>query len=251
MLEQLFELGLYPDEAKVYLACLELGEAYVSTIAKRAKVHRVTCYHTLDNLVKKGLISMTAKHKTKAYKAESPDLIVKKQAEKLVTAKRLLPELKALILHQAFKPNIRLVEGEEGIKSIFEETLETAEEIVGYTSVDKLIALFSEYFYYYGEERQKHKIRSRHLSPYTAYSKRFLSTYFPHDQKGEIAEILYVDPKQFQFENEVYVYGNKVATFSLEKDELLGVVIESPLIAKTHRSIFNLSWLGAKHSIFE
>lgn len=245
MLQQLIELGLYEDEAKVYLACLELGGGYVSAIAKRAQVHRVTCYHTLDNLVKKGLLSFTTQHNTKVYKPEAPDLIVKKQAEKLVAAKRILPELKALLINQSFKPNIRFVEGKEGIKSILEETLNTAEEIVGYTNVDKLVALFPEYLYYYSEERQKRKIRSRHLSPYTKLSKTFLSTYFPHDKKREIAEILYVDPKEFEFENEVYVYGNKVATLSLEKNELIGVVTESPIIAKTHRSIFNLSWLGA------
>jgi sugar-specific transcriptional regulator TrmB len=244
-IQQLLELGLYEDEAKVYLACLSLGGGYVSALAKRAGVHRVTCYHTLDNLVKKGLLEVTTHHNTKIYKPLDPDSLVKKQAEKLLNAKRLLPELKALLPHQPFKPSVRFVEGKEGIKNIFDETLNTAEEIVGYTNVDKLVQLFPEYLYYYAEERQKRKIRSRHLSPYTNLAKTFLSTYYPSDTGREIAQILYVDPHEFEFEDEVYIYGNHVATLSLDKNELMGVVIESPTIAKTHRGIFNLSWLGA------
>lgn len=244
-LEHLLDLGLYEDEAKVYLACLELGGGYVSSIAKRARVHRVTCYHTLENLIKKGLVSVSTGHGAKVFSPENPEFLVKKQAEKLLSAERLLPELKALMREQAFKPNIRFIEGIEGIKSILEETLATADEIVGYSNTDLLVKLFPEYLHYYAEERQKRRIRSRFLSPYSGNSKTFLPTYYTKDPKREIAEILYVDPNEFSFENELYIYGNSVATLSLNKNELIGVVTESPIIAKTHRSIFNLSWLGA------
>ncbi len=245
MINELNTLGLYEDEARVYLACLELGGGYVSSIAKRAKVHRVTCYHTLENLIKKGLISVSSEHKTRFFQAMNPETIVKKQAEKLQLAERLLPELKALVGNQSFKPNIRFVEGIEGIKSVLEETLNTADEIVGYSNTELLVQLFPEYLHYYSEQRQKRRIRSRFLSPFNPSSKSFLNTYYPKDTKREIAEILYVDPHEFPFENEVYIYGNNVATLSLNKNELIGVVTESPIIAKTHRSIFNLSWLGA------
>lgn len=245
MLDLLQRLGLYEDEAKVYLALLELGKGYASSVAKHAKVHRVTTYHTLDNLVKKGLISVSEEHKTKVYRVENPDKIVKKQAEKLQIAERILPDLKALMVDQPFKPSIKFIEGLEGIKGVLEETLESGDEILGYSNVDNLTKLLQEYLYYYAEERQKRKVRSRMLSPYTKVARTFLSTYFPDDLRREIAEILYVDPNEFHFENEVYIYGNKVATLSLNPKELIGVVVESPLFAETHRSIFNLSWLGA------
>ena len=47
------QLGLNKEEAKIYLAVLELGGSYVSVIAKKAKVHRVACYYTLEKLTKK------------------------------------------------------------------------------------------------------------------------------------------------------------------------------------------------------
>ena len=245
MRELLEKLGLYEDEALVYLALLELGKGYVSSIAKHAKVHRVTTYHTLDNLIKKGLVSFSEEHKTKVYRVENPEKLVKRQAEQLQIAERLLPDLKALMTIQPAKPSIRFIEGLEGIKGVFEETLETGDEILGYSNVDHLVALMQDYLHYYARERQKRKVRSRMLSPYTELAKTFLSTYFPEDTRRDIAEILYVDPNEFHFENEVYIYGNKVATISLNAKELIGVVVESPHFAETHRSIFNLSWLGA------
>lgn len=245
MRDLLEKLGLYEDEAKVYVAILELGKGYVSSIAKHAGVHRVTTYHTLENLVKKGLVSLSKEHKTSVYRAENPEKLVKKQVEKLQIAEKLLPELKGLMTVQAAKPTIRFIEGVEGIKGIFEETLETNDEILGYTNIDNLTALLKDYLYYYARERCKKKIHSRFLSPYSALARTFLATYFADDLKREIAEILYIDPTEFHFENEVYIYGNKVATFSPNPKELIGVIIESPLFSETHRSIFNLSWLGA------
>ena len=36
-----------------------------------------------------------------------------------------------------------------------------------------------------------------------------------------------------------------IATISFDKDELMGVIMESKSNAETNRSIFNLAWLGA------
>lgn len=249
MIELLNQLGLYKDEAKVYLACLKLGKAYASAIAKRAGVHRVTCYNILENLSKKGLVTISNEHKTKVYQAENPETLVKKQAQKLQIAEKLLPDLKAISSNQATKPTIKFIEGKEGIKNVIEDTLNTSDEILGYSNIENLVGLFKDYLHYYAEERQKRKIRSRFLSPYCKLAETFLSTYFPNDHKREFAEILYIDPKEFLFENEVYIYGDKVATLSLNKNELIGVVVDSPIMAQTHRSIFNLSWLGATRFI--
>ena len=58
---ELQDLGLTEEESRTYLALLKLGRGYVSVIAKQAQVARVNCYHLLDNLVHKGLASVSAK----------------------------------------------------------------------------------------------------------------------------------------------------------------------------------------------
>ena len=72
LVSDLEQLGLSEEEAKVYLAVLELGGSYVSAIAKKAGIHRVSCYHTLDNLKKKGVISSFTKDNIKYFSVDSP-----------------------------------------------------------------------------------------------------------------------------------------------------------------------------------
>jgi sugar-specific transcriptional regulator TrmB len=54
MLKQiLLDYGFTDKEADIYLTCLELGNAPVSSIARLLKDNRVTVYSILKNLVKK------------------------------------------------------------------------------------------------------------------------------------------------------------------------------------------------------
>jgi sugar-specific transcriptional regulator TrmB len=170
------DLGLPEEESRTYLALLKLGRGYVSVIAKQAQVARVNCYHLLDNLVQKGLASVSAKDGKKMYQASNPESLVKQQVMRLRQAEKLLPALKQLGQEKTIQPNIRRVEGREGIRSIFEETLDSADEIIGYTNVDHLVQQLGDYLHYYAEERMRRKVRSRFMSPLGKQSKRFLST---------------------------------------------------------------------------
>jgi sugar-specific transcriptional regulator TrmB len=53
MITTLQQYGFTEKEAKVYLACLQLGSAPGSTIARYASEKRVTVYTILKELVKK------------------------------------------------------------------------------------------------------------------------------------------------------------------------------------------------------
>src|SRR3989338_5287460 len=107
LLTKLNELGLTSDEAKVYLAVLELGGSYVSAIAKKSRTHRVVCYKILDDLAAKGLVSSFMKNKIKYYAVENPRTLVNQQEEKLKLAKNLLPELFSITNALAYKPKIQ------------------------------------------------------------------------------------------------------------------------------------------------
>ena len=68
---ELQKLGLQEHEAKVYLACLELGHASVTQISKTAGLNRTTGYDVLERLTKYGIVSRTGVKK-KTYIVESP-----------------------------------------------------------------------------------------------------------------------------------------------------------------------------------
>jgi HTH-type transcriptional regulator, sugar sensing transcriptional regulator len=244
--EQLIDLGLTKEESKVYLAVLVLGGSFVSAIARRAEVNRATCYHTLGNLVSKGLVSSYSRGKLKHFSAENPKKFVQMATDRLDRAKELMPELMSITNALAFKPKVRFLEGKEGIKTVFDDILESGEkEVLGYTNVGSLVSLFPDAFKKYCYSKVKRKIKTRYIIPAAGEGVDVIDDYFPKNYDQRLLEILAVNPDQFFFENEIVVYGNKVAVISLNKDELIGLLVESATFAKSMRSIFDLAWLGA------
>jgi sugar-specific transcriptional regulator TrmB len=245
MLPELEELGLSKEEAQVYLTVLELGGSFASTIASKSKVPRVNCYYVLENLRRRGLVTSNLKGNVKFFVAEPPQVLVNQIQEKYASAKKLLPQLLSLISPQSFKPLIRSYEGIEGIKTIFDQTLEAESEVLGYTNLAALGKLLPDYLPSYTQKLVKRGIKTRLLSPSTEEARRFVKTFYPKNYPEELVEILFVNPKEFNFENQISIYGNTVAVMSLDPEESIGLLIESAVYARTQRAVYNLAWLGA------
>jgi sugar-specific transcriptional regulator TrmB len=242
---ELKELGLSDEEAKVYLAIIELGGGYVSTIAKKSGVNRVACYHTLGKLLDRGIITSLEKDRVKFFAVENVKTLADKQRELLKKAEKIVPELSALVNKSAYKPKTQYFEGLNSIKNIFEDMLTTKSEILGYTNLADLPKVLPEDFLKdYAKRKIDLKIKTRMLSPISSNGLKYLNKYYPKDFDKNLVEILYVNSKQFPFEYEINIYGNKVAIVSLNPEEMIGLIIESHIYANTERAIFNLAWLG-------
>lgn len=245
MISELLKIGLSPEEAKVYIACLEINGGAASTIAKKAGVHRVSCYHTLENLLKKQLLSQYTKNGTKYFSPEPPEQLLHLAEEKVNITKSLLPELHSLASAIAFKPKMRSYDGRDGVEKIFEESLAADGEILGYTNLKHVIDFSPKYFEHYTHTKLKKGIKTRYLSPNTVESVHVMDPFLPKKYDHNLIEILLVNKNQFLFENEILIFGISVGIVSLNKDELLGVIIESPTYARTMKAVFDLAWLGA------
>ena len=69
--------------------------------------------------------------------------------------------------------------------------------------------------------------------------------FFPHYKQSSLLEILFVNPGEFPFKNDIAIYEDKVAIMSLSKDEIISILIENKNVADTMKAVFDLSWLGA------
>jgi len=243
--QELINLGLTPEESKVYLSVVELGGSFVSAIARRANVNRSTCYHTLDNLIKKGLVSSYQKGKVLHFVAEDPKRFQQIAEEKMERAKDLIPQLQALTSTLAFKPKIRFFEGVEGVKSIFEDILNTGDEVLGYTNVKGLGELIPDYFKQYCHKKVKKNMKTRYIAPAVEEGVDMIDEYYPKKYDPNLLEILMVNPTEFNFQNEIAIYGNSVAIISLNPDELIGLIVDSKTFSESMKSFFDLAWLGA------
>jgi sugar-specific transcriptional regulator TrmB len=199
----------------------------------------------LENLSKKGFVKHTKKGGVKFYYPISPQVILNQIEDTYTTAKELVPGLLALQSKNLFKPKIQFFEGHDEVIEIFEDLLSSNGEVLGYINYQTAIEAFSDYFKSYNEKAIKIGKKYRLLCPNDAYNNKYIQTHLKDRIKSDILEIFAVSPKQFPFNNALYIYDDKVATISFDKEGMIGVIIESKSNAETNRSIFNLAWLGA------
>jgi len=231
-------LGFNDKEAAVYLACLELGEANIQSIAKKSKVSRTTVYDIVESLKQKGLISMTKRNKKSFYFAEDPRALDMHLDEKKKTLSRVLPELLSVANMLEKKPKIRYFEGEAGIKEVYKDTLRYPDqELLGWGS-EKAIENFDAKFLneYYVPARIKNKIFVRAIALDNIVWQRYKAS----DEKS-LRRIKLVPEEKFPFWVEINLYGKRnIAVFSFEEN--IAIIIESEKIYLTLKSIFELNW---------
>lgn len=239
------KLGFSPEEVNAYFALLELGGGFVSSIAKKANAHRVTMYNTLENLTKKGFVKHTKKKGFKFYYPISPQVILNQAEDAYFKAKEIVPGLLELQNKTLFKPKIQFYDGYDELWDVFKDILQSKSEVLGYTNYKMANELFPEYLKRYNSTALEMKKKHRLMCPNDEFNVQYIAGHLQERIKSGILEIFAVNPEHFPFRNALYIYDDKVATISFDKDEMIGVIIESMSNTETNRSIFNLAWLGA------
>jgi len=246
LFRELTNLGFSDKEAAIYLAALQLGLSPVQEIAKKAGINRATAYLLLDVLIKKGLVSVFVKDDRKCFAAESPDKLVSlvrlqkhelEEKEKELTA--TLPKLLAIYNLGGTRPQIRYLEGFEGVAEVmkFFEAMEG--EFVQITNIDEVDKMKSFFQY-----------RSRHLEELRkkVSPNRLLAVMNEPDfSKIPIipgAEVRLLPFEKFPMSGDISVRGNTIFMYSFQ-EKMIGIIITSADLANTIRQLFNVAWEGS------
>lgn len=241
--EQLQSLGLNEKEAKIYLASLELGLTTIQKIAKKAGVKRSTVYEIMDDLIEQNLITVVPKGKKRYFLAAEPSKLEEVIERKQKILNKMMPELEALSKVSPIKPKIRFYESEEGIKTVYADTIKEGQDILAFTAVSEgYKSPVSDYLTkQYVNQRSEHKIMAKVIAPDSALAK----AYKKRDDK-EYRKTKLISEEEYPFSIEINIYGNKVAFISYKPEELMAVIIESKEIAKTMALIHKFFWKNAK-----
>lgn len=247
MIEQLMKLGLRHKEAKVYMACLELGEASpVSTIAKKSEVNRTTTYDIVQILMAKGLVTSSKAKKYVYFQAQPPDKLVshlkqesKKYSRLAEEAHSILPELNTHYRALSGRPRVYFYEGNQGLIRVYEETLGANEEIRAYASHQVNEETIPRYFPDYYRRRTENEIPIRAIFPdepenWTCHAR----------DEQELRQSRMVPKSIMDFTPEINIFDNKVMIADWK--EKLGIIIESEEIAKVFKQSFELAWEAAE-----
>jgi len=243
--QELKKIGLSDKEAKIYLISLTRGPETALNLARLANIARPTAYVIIDSLLKKGLMSSLSKEKKTYYIAESPEhllSLIRLQKQKISEAEkyftRLLPELKAMANIKGEKPQVRVFEGKEGLKTVIESILKSKTKMIySIVPADELFRLFppKEHKGLMADPRVNKKIKAKII--YTSKKGRI---YKFKDPKN-LREAVYIDEKKFPFKCGIDIYDHHLAFYSY-KGSIMGVMIENNDMAETMKMIFEMLW---------
>lgn len=238
LLRELQSADLSANEAKVYLAALELGETSVKRISKKSGVKRTTVYLAVESLNKKGLIGRSKRKGKSIYYAENPKKIKNKLAEKMEIVDRLMPQLLSITNLIDNKPAIRFFEGEEGIKEVLRN--------LALSSTKETYAWYSDTWL----EKFDAKWINEVFIPSRVKNKVWVSCLHPdNDQFKEIAKknpeqlrrFKSIDPDFFKISVSINLYDkNKIGILSFEEN--FSLIIESQKIYDSLLSIHKTMW---------
>lgn len=243
---KLFDFGFSEKEARVYLSLLETGTSLVTDVAKKAGIKRSTAYVVLESLSKQGLVSITEHKNIRLYSPAPPERLVQNlenksrhYSELVGTARAILPELKSYYSGTGPKPKVQFFEGTEGIKSVYEDTLNSKEKIRAFASIESMHSTLPGYFPQYYQRRAERDIPIKAIFPDTPEARERVT-----HNKEEKREAALVPTDMYSFTPEINVYDNKVVFMSLL--ERFALVVESQEIADALKRVFDLAWIGAK-----
>jgi len=223
--------GLTENESKVYLALLDLGPSLAGQISRRAGLHRRTVYDTTEMLIKKGLIGYILKNNRRIFQASNPKRILEMLQEKQNFLEPFIFELGQKFVKTQEKEETNFYKGKEGLKTVFEDQLNSKEILIlggSYKAYDVL----RFYFKWYDKARKSKKINVRII----AQDKRIKNI--------PLADIRYI-PEKYQNLVSVNIYGDKTAII-LWAEKPLAIVIKNKEISEGYKNYFELLWKIAR-----
>jgi HTH-type transcriptional regulator, sugar sensing transcriptional regulator len=240
ILNTLVQIGFDEKQAKIYLACLELGKTTIKEMAKKAEIKRTTVYDIIDEMIDYGYIKKTTQGKKVKFVAVEPvelKEIIKKRESLL---NQILPSLNSINNVNVNKPKVWFYDGVEGIKQVYEDLLNYKNiEVWGWGSEDSTDLLGLDWCSKYVTRRVGKKIKLKIIYPLTEITK-----YYKKNDETQGRDSKIVDPKKYLFNVEINIYSNRLAIMSA-KDKI-GVIIESEPITATLKTIFRICWDNLK-----
>jgi len=228
------QYGLTEKQAKVYLACLELGSSSVQKISQKAQLARSTCYEVLESLQQQQFATTFKKKKVQYFSAEDPGKVLKIAKERIDLLDQALPELRALYGEARIRPTVRFYQGKEGMRIILDEMLDEAKELQAFNSVVDLFSILPD-FNKFVERRVKKKVPIRVI---LRESEKARERQRLGPKQLRTVKII---PNSYKFHGLSFVWGNKIAYFSFKKD-FVALVIESDILAQTQKAMFEALW---------
>ncbi|MFH1587230.1 MAG: helix-turn-helix domain-containing protein [Candidatus Diapherotrites archaeon] len=239
--EILEEIGLSPNEAKIYETLVSTGPASLNKLSVESNVHRRNVYDCVDKLIKKGLVAEEFISGTKFVSAVNPSRLLDIVREKETKVNSILPGLQERFKAKMVNDKAVIYRGIEGFKNYLKDILEEDEPVyfIGAKAfwLDERLKYFVPKF---DNERVKQGIHFKHIYDWEVKSMA------PEILDLRLNEYKFF-PKEASSAVAIDVFGDHVVTFYGVSP---GHLAESPVqfnvvsgkIADGYRKYFNFMW---------
>jgi sugar-specific transcriptional regulator TrmB len=246
-LATLEQIGLSAEEAAIYHSLLQKGPQGASELAKSTTIKRTYVYAVCTSLITKGLASKQQKGRTTIFTAQNPtqlQSLAQEHSLKASTAlfglENFLPQLISQYTASSAKPVISYFEGIEGVKKTYLDTIAvpdtTMYSLVTTATIEPEIYRWLTHEYV--QERIKRHVNVQAIVATGDRSKQYIGL-----NTAELRESKAIDGDKYPITHEICIYESKITLIHHRAgSQLLGIIIAHPMIAKTFRAWFDLTW---------
>ncbi len=236
------QLGLSPNEAKIYESLLQNRRAAVSTITLKSGVHRRNVYDALQRLIEKGLVFRIIGEGENRFEAVHPHKLMEMIKEKEHRLDTAMPELVKLFEKDVSKESVAIYKGVEGFKNYMRDLVRVAQDtyFLGAKALWYSPGVDRTYLDDFVRVSKQKKLKYK-----TLYDPR-VPEKFPQALKNVGGEYK-VLPKGYETTGVLDIFGDYVVTFTsvdvanFGEDGTIVVMINKEL-ATSYRTWFNLIW---------
>lgn len=240
--EVLEELDLTEAERKVYMNLLKIDKGTASKLAKEAGIQRRLAYDITDSLAEKGLINYVDRENKRVYKPCNPENLrqivedrrsnLKELEEKLDDA---MPDLKAFYDEENGNREVKVLEGKEGIKQLFNDELRQDSTIYLIGSATESEDMLKYFLPSWTRKRQEKDVKIKGV--------------FEHEMKGMVGEHEPIEhrylPEGYNSKVSIAIYGSKVGIVFWIVNPLV-IMIEDEQAAASFKNYWELVWDSAE-----
>ena len=238
--EALEKAGLSKNEAKAYLALLEIGTTTAGRVAKKAQLHRANAYDSLRKLTEKGIASYSVKEGEHFYEAADPNFLVNLIEEKKSALNRIMPELMLAKRLAKHKGSAQIYEGVKSLTSILASFLSYKEPIYVFGAPKDAPSSMSAFLSQFHKERIKKKIVMKHIC----------NTDYPAERIALLKKMPYTEVKllaeKYDAPVSTLICKDEVILTLWTTNPLVNIHIKSAEIAEAYKRYFALLYASAK-----
>lgn len=234
------ELGLSPNEAKIYEALLDLNEAGVGEISAKANIHRRNCYDAINRLIDKGLVFPILTKGENLYAPVDPDKLLELIREKENNLNSVLPELRRRYENKKIIQEAYIYRGLEGFKNFMRDVLRVGKDV--YTIGAKLAWLDPQIQGYAAQVLKEIKRKNIHF--HLLFDEEVKKEKDAVDAFGKNYRFL---PKTYSTKSTISIFGDYIVNYTglyirkIDENGTLFIIRDKDL-AEGYRAWFRFMW---------